>query len=164
MFTPPTRRMLANAWPGWREQKYLVKKSKPLGRCSPVPRPKLVRCASPRTWNLLQYIDALHGGSHSCGRPHYAAYGNGVPVRRSSGHGYSLLQPGNLCELGAATRRSVRVDPLNQNLPIRCPDTRGPVAPRARGCAVLLHRINSAGHRVAGHLYHDARDITLTPR
>src|SRR3989344_9485329 len=85
------------------------------------------------------------------------------PVRRTSGHGYSLLQPGNLCELGTAARRAVRVDAVNEDLPIRRPDSRWSMAPRSRGGTVLLHRLNSAGHRVAGHLYHDARDITLTP-
>lgn len=79
----------------------------------------------------------------------------GIPLRRTSGHGCPVLQPGDLREFGPATRWSVCVDPFNQDLPVRPTDARGTMASWSCWRALLLHCLNTTGHCVAGDIYND---------
>ena len=78
-----------------------------------------------------------------------------LSVWGASGHGLTLLQPSYLRQPRTTTRRPVFMDSVNEDILIRCAHARRSMALRPRGCAVLLHRFNSACHCLARHIYHD---------
>jgi len=85
-----------------------------------------------------------------------------VSVRRAGKHRGSLLQPGDIRQPRAAARRTVHLDDLHKDISIRRADAFGAVASRSRGRSVLLHHLNTAGHRLAGHVHHNDGELSVS--
>lgn len=72
---------------------------------------------------------------------------------RTGEHRCPLLQPGYLRQLGPSARRSVCMDPFDEDVRIRTSHTRRAVAPRPRKRPVLLHRFHTTRYRLARYLH-----------
>ena len=111
--------------------------------------------------SLLQYAHACNRKRGNSGTSRNTTCSDGVSVRGTSGHGASLLQPGDIRQLGTTARRSVHLDPLYQDLSVRPAEPRRAVAPRARRCPLLLHHFYPACYRLARHIHHDDGEFSI---